>query len=242
MARRKPRIDREQLETLIATLAPDGGGGEHTIERASDELRAVFETFSKLEPMVSVFGSARTKSSSPDYQLARRAQRMLGDAGFGTITGGGPGIMEAANRGASEAGATSVGLNIKLPREQKPNDYQTLPLHFHYFFTRKIGYIEGACGYVVYPGGLGTMDELFEFLTLTKTMKIPRWPVVLAAPDDYWKSLISWMRRNLLQRRNMIDQEELDQLVLARTPREVRDAIIAGFEQIQPTSDSEQAA
>ena len=134
---------------------------------------------------MSVFGSARTPPEHPDYALARATARRLGEAGFAVITGGGPGIMEAANRGAQEGGATSVGLNIDLPFEQAPNPYQDIALRFHYFFTRKIMFVRYASAFVVFPGGFGTLDELFEALLLIQTGKIRHFPVVLLQ-SSFW--------------------------------------------------------
>jgi uncharacterized protein (TIGR00730 family) len=146
---------------------------------------------------VSVFGSARTPEGHPEYALARETARLLGDAGFAIITGGGPGIMEAANRGASESGAQSIGLNIELPFEQGLNDYVELGLEFHYFFTRKVMFVRYASGFVVFPGGFGTLDETFESLTLIQTGKVRHFPVILVG-RDYWSGLVDWIRDRML--------------------------------------------
>jgi uncharacterized protein (TIGR00730 family) len=157
------------------------------------ELRTGFEKLSGIGPAVSVFGSARTPRDDPDYELARSVGRSLGEAGFGVITGGGGGAMEAANRGAQEAGAPSVGLNIELPREQRLNDYVDLGIRFHYFFTRKLMFVRYAFAFVGLPGGFGTLDELFEALNLIETNRIRHFPVVLVR-RDYWTGLLDWMR------------------------------------------------
>jgi uncharacterized protein (TIGR00730 family) len=178
-----------------ATLAT--GSDAERIERARDELATGFRALGDLGKAASVFGSARTAPDDPMYELARLTARMLGEAGFAVITGGGPGIMEAANRGATEAGARSVGLNIELPFEQATNRYVEIGLRFHYFFTRKVMFIRYASAFVVFPGGFGTLDELFEALTLIQTGKALHFPVVLVG-DSYWRGLLDWVRGRLL--------------------------------------------
>ena len=150
---------------------------EERLERIREELVAGYEALGGLGCAVSIFGSARTPRDHPDYALARETARRLGEAGFAVITGGGPGIMEAANRGAKESGVTSVGLNIDLPFEQGANAYQDIALRFHYFFTRKLMFVRFASAFVVFPGGFGTLDELFEALVLIQTGKIRHFPV-----------------------------------------------------------------
>lgn len=156
------------------------------------------ETMSKYPPGVAVFGSARLKSAHPAYQQAEKCGRMLVEKGFTVITGGGPGIMEAANKGAKEAGGTSVGLNIVLPMEQRPNPFQTVDIEFRYFFVRKVMFVKYARGFIIFPGGFGTMDELFEALTLIQTLKIVPFPVVLVG-RDFWNPLVAWMKTTLLE-------------------------------------------
>jgi uncharacterized protein (TIGR00730 family) len=168
-----------------------------------------FETMSALGPAISVFGSARTKPGDPDYEQARTCGRHICNRDFGVITGGGPGIMEAANRGAYECGGTSVGLNIALPHEQKPNPYQTHELNFRYFFVRKVMFVKYACGFVIFPGGFGTMDEFFEAMTLMQTLKIEPFPVVCLG-HDYWDGLIDWLKQVMLERYSAIDQRDLE--------------------------------
>ena len=146
---------------------------------------------------MSIFGSARTPRSDPRYEQARLLARKLGEEGFAVITGGGPGIMEAANRGAREAGVPSVGLGIELPHEQGMNEWVDLPLTFHYFFTRKVMFVRYASAFVVFPGGFGTMDELFEAATLRQTEKIRYFPIVLV-DSDYWSGLVEWLRERML--------------------------------------------
>lgn len=153
-----------------------------------------FETLSQLPPAVSIFGSARTPPNDRYYAHARRLAHRLAARGRAVITGGGPGVMEAANRGAHEAGGVSVGLNIALPLEQEPNDFQTHELTFNYFFVRKVMFVKYARAFVIFPGGFGTMDEFFESLTLIQTLKIPAFPVVCFGAE-YWSGLIDWIRR-----------------------------------------------
>jgi uncharacterized protein (TIGR00730 family) len=146
---------------------------------------------------VSIFGSARTKPDDPYYQKAEILSRLLAEKGFGVITGGGPGIMEAANKGAAEAGGQSVGMNIRLPFEQKPNPYANVSIDYKYFFTRKVMFVKYAVAYVVLPGGFGTLDELFEALTLVQTKRIKTFPLILMG-SEYWKGLVDWLRMTML--------------------------------------------
>ena len=159
--------------------------------RIMSEFIMGFDVLSQLRPAVTIFGSARTPDGHPEYRLAKEAGRLLGEAGFSVVTGGGPGIMEAANRGAFEAGARSAGLNIRLPEEQEPNPYQTLTLNFRYFFVRKVMLVKYATAFVLFPGGFGTLDELFETLTLIQTGKIRPFPMILVG-SEYWSPLINW--------------------------------------------------
>ena len=156
-----------------------------------------FETLAELGPAISVFGSARTPPDSPEYALGVEIGARLARAGMTVITGGGPGAMEAANRGATEAGGVSVGLGIELPWEQRLNDWVGIGHTFRYFFVRKTMFVKYACGFVVLPGGLGTFDELFEALTLVQTGKVTRFPVVLVG-RDYWAGLVDWIRDTVL--------------------------------------------
>jgi uncharacterized protein (TIGR00730 family) len=166
-----------------------------------------------------MFGSARTHAGDPDYELARRTARLLGEAGFAVITGGGPGTMEAANRGAREAGVRSVGLNIELPFEQEMNPYVDLPLRFHYFFTRKVMFVRYACAFVVFPGGFGTLDELFEALTLIQTGKMRHFPVTLVRAG-YWSGLLDWIHAGALAE-GKVAQQDLDLISVQDDPRGV---------------------
>jgi uncharacterized protein (TIGR00730 family) len=189
------------------------------------ELRTGFAALSGLGAAVTIFGSARTPPDAPDYELARRLARRLGEEGFPIITGGGPGAMEAANRGAQEAGVTSVGLDIELPHEQAINAYVDLPLTFHYFFTRKVMFVRYACAFVCLPGGFGTLDELFEVLTLRQTGKIRRRPVVLLG-SDYWRGLVDWLD-DPVRAQGKIDPEDVTDIVVADDVEAVVREIVA---------------
>ena len=177
---------------------------------------------------VSVFGSARTPRDHPDYAVAREIARRLGEAGFGIVTGGGPGTMEAANRGARDAGAISVGLNIELPFEQAPNAYQDIELRFHYFFTRKVMFVRFASAFVVMPGGFGTLDELFEGLVLIQTGKIRHFPVVLVG-SEFWGGLLDWIRERLVDD-GMIAPADVDLVTVCDDPAEIVERVRAGAE------------
>jgi uncharacterized protein (TIGR00730 family) len=196
------------------------------LARVHDELQRGFELLAGLGPAVSIFGSARVRESDPAYGLARQTARLLGEAGIAVITGGGPGIMEAANRGARDAGATSVGLNIELPFEQAQNQYVDLGLRFHYFFTRKVMFVRYACAFVVFPGGFGTLDEMFEALTLIQTGKIRHFPVVLVEPG-YWRGLMGWIRERVLAE-GRISPGDLELLRMSDDPAEVVEIVTAG--------------
>ena len=159
-------------------------------------------------PVVSIFGSARTGEADPHYQLAAEVSRRLAEAGYAIMTGGGPGIMEAGNRGAAEVGAPSIGLNISLPFEQEGNKYVNLPLEFKYFFVRKVMLIKYAMAFIAMPGGFGTMDELFEAITLIQTRRIKPFPILLVG-RSYWSGLVEWMRATLLAAGNIKEDDLL---------------------------------
>jgi len=222
---RPSTYDQELLEAespAIATTQTDAA----RIERVSHELREGFSALSGLGPAASVFGSARTPPGHPRYELARAVAHALGDSGFSVITGGGPGIMEAANRGARDAGACSVGLNIELPFEQGPNPYQDIALMFHFFFARKVMFVRYATAFVVFPGGFGTLDELFEALVLIQTRKIREFPLVMV-DTGYWDGLLAWMRERLT-REGMVAPEDLDIMRCTDDPDEVVAIVEAG--------------
>ena len=230
----KPRtpltLDEELLEAEVPQVLSIESD-DSRIERIRDELDMGFRALSGVGRGVSVFGSARTRREDPDYRLARDISRRLGEAGFAIITGGGPGIMEAANRGARDAGAQSIGLGIDLPFEPGLNPHVTLPLHFHYFFTRKVMFVRYASSFVVFPGGYGTLDETFEALTLIQTAKIRFFPVVLVG-SRYWSGLLDWLRQEMLGRR-MISPGDLELVQVTDDPAEVV-AIVSAAEHRQP--------
>jgi uncharacterized protein (TIGR00730 family) len=167
-----------------------------------------FEALNDIGPAITIFGSARTNPQDPIYQQAVDCGRLLAQNGFSVITGGGPGIMEAVNRGAYEANGKSVGLNISLPMEQKPNPYQTHQLMFRYFFVRKVMFVKYASGFIFFPGGYGTLDECFESLTLIQTLKIDPFPIVCFG-HDYWDGLRDWMQKTMLEKYNAIDDRDM---------------------------------
>jgi uncharacterized protein (TIGR00730 family) len=189
------------------------------IFRIMAEFVEGFETLSKIPPGVALFGSARVLPGSPEYVLAEATAALLANSGYSIITGGGPGVMEAANKGASEAGAVSVGLNIELPLEQKPNIYANRLLNFRYFFVRKVMFVKYSIAFVILPGGFGTLDELFEAITLIQTRKIKPFPVIMVG-KQYWKGLLDWIGGTLL-REKMIAVEDLDCIKTVDTPEEV---------------------
>ena len=186
--------------------------------RIQAEFVEGFGALAELGRAVSVFGSARTHPDSPEYALGRDVGRRLVGAGYAVITGGGPGAMEAANRGASEAGGVSVGLGIELPFEQRMNDWVDLGVNFRYFFARKTMFVKYAQGFIVLPGGFGTLDELFEALTLVQTQKVTRFPVVLMG-SAYWRGLLDWVRGTMLPE-GKIGGADLDLLPLTDDPQE----------------------
>jgi uncharacterized protein (TIGR00730 family) len=188
--------DEELLEAETSAILAELTDAQRLL-RIQDELRNGFQALGRIGKAVSIFGSARTPREDPRYEQARALARRLGEEGFAIITGGGPGIMEAANRGAREAGVPSVGLGIELPHEQGMNEFVDLALNFHYFFTRKVMFVRYASGFVVFPGGFGTMDELFEAATLRQTEKIRYFPIVLVG-SDYWSGLMQWLRDSML--------------------------------------------
>lgn len=180
-----------------------------------------FERLSEIGPSVSLFGSARTPDTSPLYKMAEETGFLLAKSGFGVITGGGPGIMEAGNKGANRAGGKSIGVNIDLPFETKANDYidRDKLIHFDYFFVRKVMLVKYAQAFVVFPGGFGTMDELFEALTLIQTQKIDPFPIVLMG-KDFWGGLIDWIQQTMLEKEKTVSPGDLFLFKLADSPEE----------------------
>ncbi|MCP4288239.1 MAG: TIGR00730 family Rossman fold protein [Gammaproteobacteria bacterium] len=196
--------------------------------RIMSEFVEGFERLAPIKPSVSIFGSARTSRDDPNYLKAEAVARLLSDSGFTVVSGGGPGIMEAANKGGYLGRSPSVGLNIQLPREQKPNDYQDISLNFKHFFSRKVMFVKYAVAYVVLPGGFGTLDELAEMLTLVQTGKSPAIPIILM-DSEFWGGLLDWFR-NTLCREGTISAEDLNLIQLCDEPQAVIDAIFAHYE------------
>jgi uncharacterized protein (TIGR00730 family) len=184
-----------------------------------------FEEMSKIGPAVTVFGSARTLPSDPWYRKAEELAGLLAKNGYAAISGGGPGIMEAVNKGAAAAGGVSVGLNIELPAEQKPNPYMNRSLNFHYFFIRKVCFVKYANGFVLFPGGFGTLDELFESITLIQTNRIERIPVVLMG-REHWRGLVAWMRERLRDTK-LIGAQDLELFRVTDDPQEAVEFIVS---------------
>ena len=214
----------EDERLLVApTQEPGGSSFIHTdpwrVFRIMGEFVEGFDALAELGQAVTIFGSARVPPGDPQYEAARETARLLGEAGFTVITGGGPGIMEAANQGAREAGAKSVGCNIELPFEQHINPYVDVAINFRYFFVRKTMFVKYAEAFVIFPGGFGTLDELFEALTLIQTGKVRDFPVILFG-SAYWKGLIDWIRDTLLAE-GKISPEDVDLLVVTDDPAEV---------------------
>ena len=195
------------------------------IERIQEELETGFRALAHVGAAASFFGSARTPPDDPEYVQARETARLVGEAGLAIITGGGPGSMEAANRGARDAGALSIGLNIELPFEQGLNPHLDIGLEFHYFFARKIMFVRYASGFVVFPGGFGTLDEMFEAATLRQTEKIRYFPIVLMG-GDYWSGLVDWLRERLLGE-GKISPGDLDRFCVTDDPAEVLERLMA---------------
>jgi uncharacterized protein (TIGR00730 family) len=201
--------------------------------RIMGEFVQGFEDLAHITNGVSIFGSARTLPDDPVYQAARETAALLAHAGFSVITGGGPGIMEAANRGAFEAGGPSIGCNIELPHEQKGNDYTTLSLKFKYFFVRKMMFVKYSDAFIIFPGGFGTLDELFEALTLIQTKKIRNFPVVLYG-SEYWRGMIDWIQGPVLSE-GKITEEDLKRLHLTDSPAEIVEIISRSKDELEKT-------
>jgi uncharacterized protein (TIGR00730 family) len=207
-------------------LEKTGSPGDFTSEdtwrifRIMAEFVEGFETLAKVPRAVTVFGSARTKPGDPDYRFAESLGRSLARAGHAVITGGGPGDMEAVSKGAFEAGGRTIGACIELPHEERPNPYLTHQISFRYFFVRKVMFVKYSRAFVILPGGFGTLDELFEALTLVQTRKVEPFPIVLAGNDGFWDGLLSWLSSTLM-RRGKISPEDLSLLQRAATPDEV---------------------
>jgi len=215
-----------QDEQLLESPRPDEF--THTdpwrVFRIMGEFVEGFDELATLSRGIAIFGSARTNPDDPDYKAAQETGALLAAQGFAVITGGGPGIMEAANRGAFDAGGMSIGCNIELPFEQRPNAYQTLSLTFKYFFVRKMMFVKYSLAFVIFPGGFGTFDELFEALTLIQTKKIRNFPIVLFG-SHYWSGMLAWLREAVLPG-GKIAEHDLDLFHVTDSPSEVVEIVV----------------
>lgn len=221
-------VIRAQESRVVSELTD-----EQRVARMSEELRRGFAALTHVSPAASVFGSARTPIDHPEYRRAADLGRKLGEAGLAVITGGGPGAMEAANRGAREAKALSVGLTIDLPAEERVNRYVDLEVHFHYFFIRKVMFVRYASAYLALPGGFGTLDELFECLTLIQTQKIKDFPVVLIG-TTHFDALVDWLRDDLVGN-GRIAESDLERILVTDDLDEAVARVLAAVERQQIT-------
>jgi uncharacterized protein (TIGR00730 family) len=228
----KPRSADEEILGTKRRTAKQQLTEDERLERIEGEMRRAFVALKELGPAVTMFGSARTPEGHPVYGQSREVARLLGEAGFAIITGGGPGVMEAGNRGAQEAGVTSVGLSIELPFEQYPNPFQDIELNFHYFFTRKLMFVRYATAYVVMPGGYGTLDELFEALVLEQTDKIHDFPIVLFG-SEYWRGLVDWLHDKVVGGQ-MMGAADLALVRVTDDPAEVVEIICRARDRVEP--------
>ena len=216
------QLDRRVLRRTHQTLSGD-------ISLIASEFLAGFQAVREIDrPAVSIFGSARVREGTPTYESARATGRAFAEAGFAVVTGGGPGIMEAANRGCQEAGGLSVGFNIELPKEQGVNAWCDIALTFHHFYARKVMFVKAAEGFVIFPGGFGTQDELWEALTLIQTGKIGNFPVVLF-DSDYWDELLDWLREEMLED-GLISPEDVELLYVTDQPGEAVELVVSRYE------------
>jgi hypothetical protein len=215
------QLDRRVLRREDETLASD-------VSLIASEFLAGFQAVQRIDrPAVSIFGSARVLEGAPTYESARATGRAFAEAGFAVVTGGGPGVMEAANRGCREAEGLSVGFNIELPLEQGVNPYCDIALTFHHFYARKVMFVKAAEGFVIFPGGFGTQDELWEALTLIQTGKIGTFPVVLF-DTDYWEELLDWLREEMLDD-GLISPTDVDLLYVTDDPREAVELVVSRY-------------
>jgi uncharacterized protein (TIGR00730 family) len=216
-------LDRRLLRRRAEPLGGD-------VSLIASEFLAGFQAVNEIDrPAVSIFGSARVLEETPTYESARATGRAFAEAGFAVVTGGGPGVMEAANRGCKDADGLSVGFNIELPHEQGINLYCDIALTFHHFYARKVMFVKAAEGFVIFPGGFGTQDELWEALTLIQTGKIGNFPVVLF-DSDYWAELLDWLRKEMLED-GLISAEDVELLYLTDDPDEVVRLVVSRYDQ-----------
>jgi uncharacterized protein (TIGR00730 family) len=216
-------LDRRLLRRRTEPLGGD-------VSLIASEFLAGFQAVDEIDrPAVSIFGSARIREGTPTYERARATGRAFAETGFAVVTGGGPGVMEAANRGCKDAGGLSVGFNIELPHEQGLNPYCDIGLTFHHFYARKVMFVKAAEGFVIFPGGFGTQDELWEALTLIQTGKIGNFPVVLF-DSDYWAELLDWLRKEMLDD-GLISREDVELLYVTDDPKEVVQLVVSRYDE-----------
>src|SRR2546421_798885 len=227
-----------QDEQLLESPGPDEFTHTDTwrVFRIMGEFVEGFDELATLTHGISVFGSARTHADDPDYKAAQETAALLARAGLAVITGGGPGIMEAANRGAFEAGGVSVGCNIELPFEQSSNPYLTLSLKFKYFFVRKMMFVKYSDAFIIFPGGFGTLDELFEALTLIQTRKIHNFPVVLYG-SEYWQGMMDWLKGPMLRESKIID-EDFRRLHVVDSPARIVEIVSQNKDGFDPVGET----
>ena len=217
-----PELDRRLLRHSEETLAGD-------VSLIASEFLAGFQAVAQIDrPAVSIFGSARVLEGTPTYESARATARAFAEKGFAVVTGGGPGVMEAANRGCKEGGGLSVGFNIVLPHEQGVNEWCDIALTFDHFYARKVMFVKAAEGFVIFPGGFGTQDELWEALTLIQTGKIGNFPVVLF-DSDYWDELLDWLREEMLED-GLISPEDIELLLLTDEPERAVELVASHYD------------
>jgi uncharacterized protein (TIGR00730 family) len=220
---RAGNLDRRLLRRRAEPVGGD-------VSLIASEFLAGFQAVNEIDrPAVSIFGSARIREGTPTYESARATGRAFAEIGFAVVTGGGPGVMEAANRGCKEVGGLSVGFNIELPHEQGLNPYCDIGLTFRHFYARKVMFVKAAEGFVIFPGGFGTQDELWEALTLIQTGKIGNFPVVLF-DSDYWAELLDWLRKEMLED-GLISREDVELLYLTDYPKEVVELVVSRYDQ-----------
>jgi uncharacterized protein (TIGR00730 family) len=227
----RPTEDERLLQSPSPSRAPARDfthSDPWRVFRIMGEFVEGFEALAHAHPGVAIFGSARTCADTADYSAARELARLLAESGFAIITGGGPGVMEAANRGAKEGKGLSIGCNIELPFEQEINPYVDIAINFRYFFVRKTMFVKYAEAFVIFPGGFGTMDELFEALTLIQTRKIRNFPVVLYG-TAYWSGLLEWLRATMLLE-GKVSTDDLDLFTVSDSVQEIRDVIVQSYE------------
>jgi uncharacterized protein (TIGR00730 family) len=210
------------------------------IFRIMAEFVDSFQTMSQVGPAVTIFGSARTKPADRYYRAAVAIGKGLAKHNLAVITGGGPGIMEAANKGAMQSGGKSVGLNIELPHEQFANKYSNVPIHFHYFFARKVCFVKYSLGFIYMPGGFGTLDEFFEVITLVQTGRIPQFPLILFG-KEYWSGLLKWAKTAMRDKHNFISANDLDLVTIVDRPQDAVEIILDYSRRVGPPAALPQA-